>query len=57
MAHIKRRKTTSGDWRYDVSVHNRGVPDEDIVNDEAVETCTGPSDFEFFVSIRFPLPP
>jgi hypothetical protein len=41
------------DWRYDVNVHNGSV-DEHIVNDEVVQTCFGPSDFEFFVSVRFP---
>jgi hypothetical protein len=42
-----------GDWQYDVHPHNWNV-EEAIVNDEVVETCVGPSDFDFAVSIRFP---
>jgi len=41
------------DWQYAVHVHNWGV-DEDLVNDEVVQTCIGPADFAFFVSVRFP---
>jgi hypothetical protein len=41
------------DWQYDMHVHNWGVG-EDLVNDEVVQTCIGPADFAFFVSVRFP---
>src|SRR5215469_241505 len=44
---------TDGDWQYDVNVDNWGV-DEDLVNGEVVQTCIGPADFEFSVSVRFP---
>jgi hypothetical protein len=44
---------SEGDWRYDLHPFDFGV-DEEIVNDEVVETCIGPADFEFSVSIRFP---
>jgi hypothetical protein len=40
-------------WEYALNPYNRGV-EEEIVNDEVVETCIGPSDFDFFVSVRFP---
>jgi hypothetical protein len=36
-----------------VSVLDLAV-DEDLIEDEVVETCIGPSDFAFLVSVRFP---
>jgi hypothetical protein len=41
------------DWQYDLHPHDWGVK-EDVVGDEVVETCIGPTDFGFSVCIRFP---
>jgi hypothetical protein len=43
-----------GDWEYDIHPKNWAV-DEVLVDDEVVETNTGPADFEFEVSVRFPV--
>ena len=45
---------SEGDWEYDVYPIDYGVEEEEI-NDEIVTTKVGPSDFEFAVSIRFPI--
>jgi hypothetical protein len=42
-----------GDWEYNIYVRNWGVT-EDLTSDGVVEACVGPSNFDFFVSVRFP---
>jgi hypothetical protein len=42
-----------GDWQYALFPENYGVR-EKIVKGKLVETCTGPANFEFLVSVRFP---
>lgn len=44
---------SDGDWEYAVNVCDLGV-EEDIVHGEVIQTCIGPSDFMFDVSVRFP---
>lgn len=44
---------SANDWEYHLHPFNWNVHEE-IVSDEVIETCIGPSDFEFSVSIRFP---
>jgi hypothetical protein len=47
------RRGGEGDWEYDVFPEDWDV-EEKLIDDEVEETCTGPADFEFGVSIRFP---
>jgi hypothetical protein len=42
-----------GDWEYALHPQNWAV-DEEVIDDEVIEHSTGPADFNFFVSIRFP---
>lgn len=45
---------SDGDWEYAVHPTNYGVIEE-VENDELIETCIGPSDFGFSVSVRMPV--
>jgi hypothetical protein len=40
-------------WDYNLHLYDRGV-DEEVVGNEVIQNCTGPADFEYSVSIRFP---